>query len=208
MLTGNDSCRRIVGTGVRYSLAESCPSDRLAVERFIGERFAAAYGARLTSFMPRLLALRTTNGELVGACGLRSASQRLFVERYLDQPIEEAIGQELGITVERQQIVEVGQFAGVGAGAARAIILHLTASLFGEGVRRVTFTGTARLRNAFHRLGLEPIDIAVADPARLARDEQLQWGSYYHCQPRVQFGNIAEGFGRLTQPPPARTAQA
>jgi hypothetical protein len=79
------------------------------------------------------------------------------------------------------------------------MIMQLTAQLFREGFRWVVFTGIAELRNAFYRLGLDPIDLAIADPTRLDRREQLQWGSYYQRMPRVQFGDVAEGFAALTR---------
>jgi hypothetical protein len=208
MLASNEVCRQTTPSVITHALAEQCREDRVAAERFISERFAATYGAQLTTFMPRLFSLRTAQGEMVGAFGLRPASQRLFLERYLDHPVEAVLGEALGMSVERQQIVEVGHFAGSGAGASRAMIIQLTARLHREGFRWVLFTGTAGLRNAFYRLGLDTIDIAPADPTRLDRREQLQWGSYYQHMPRVQFGDIAKGFSVLsrTTPPSSRSA--
>jgi Thermostable hemolysin len=198
MLGSNGICRRTASSAITYVLAEQCREDRVAVERFIGERFAATYGAQVSTFMPRLFALRSAKDKMVGAFGLRLASQRVFLERYLDHPVEAVLGEALGVSVERQQIVEVGHFAGSVAGAARAMIIQLTARLHREGFRWVLFTGTARLRNAFHRLGLHTFDIATADPARLDWHERARWGSYYQHMPRVQFGDIAEGFSALS----------
>ena len=62
----------------------------------------------------------------------------------------------------------------------------------------MVFTGTVALRNAFFRLGLNPIDMAAAAPERLGAAERAQWGSYYEHLPRVLFGNIAEGYSALT----------
>ncbi|MCB1954063.1 MAG: thermostable hemolysin [Rhodocyclaceae bacterium] len=176
-------------------LCECLPGGREPVRQLIRDRFHEAYGARIASYMPRLLGLHRAGGSgPLGAVGLREAKrQALFVERYLDQPIEAAIGTCIGRAVPRSEIVEVGQFAGSSAGAFRSLILRLIDQLHAEGHRWVVFTGTTALRNAFSRLGLSPVELASADPARLAPAERDAWGSYYHHDPRVMFGDIREG---------------
>jgi hypothetical protein len=200
MRPSDESSNRLASERI-YTLVEQCQDDRAAVESFISQRYAATYGATLTNFMPRLFSLQSAQDEIVGAFGLRPASQELFLERYLDRPIETAIGDACGISVVRQQIVEVGHFSGTGAGTARAMIMRLTVRLFHEGFKWVVFTGTVGLRNAFYRLGLDPIDMGPADPTRLDPRERLQWGSYYQGKPRVQFGNIVDGFTALRHTP-------
>ncbi|HWZ48671.1 MAG TPA: thermostable hemolysin [Herbaspirillum sp.] len=185
-----------------YTFAEQFGDSRAGVEKFISKRYTAAFGATLTNFMPRLFSLHSAKGDMVAALGLRPASQRLFLERYLDHPIEAVLGNALGMPVERRQIVEVGHFAGAGVGASRAMIKQMTAALFHEGFRWVAFTGTIGLRNAFYRLGLNPMDLAPADPMRLDHNERLQWGRYYQEMPRVQFGDITDGFAALRHPNP------
>lgn len=171
---------------------------RQAAEAMISSRFAAAYEARIGHFMPRLLSLQTLSGLPVGVCGLREAAvQPLFLERYLAQPIEQAIATAIGQAVERHSIVEVGQLAGRGAGTFRALILRVTERLHEEGHRWVVFTGTTALRNAFARLGLTPQELALADPACLSAAEKADWGSYYQHGPRVMFGDIHEGFAAI-----------
>jgi hypothetical protein len=56
----------------------------------------------------------------------------------------------------------------------------------------VVFTGTAKLRNSFHRLHLNPLELAPALPERVGKDANA-WGHYYQCQPRVMVGDLAEG---------------
>jgi hypothetical protein len=185
--------------GTIDGLAEAVQEGRGQVQEFIYKRYAAQYGAKLLHFMPRLFSYRSESIGLIGAFGLRAADQRLFLERYLDDPIESTLASRLGIEVNRKHIVEVGQFAGTRAGAVRAMIVGLTAHLHNEGYRWVAFTGTSGLRNAFHRLGLNPLDIARADPGRLTTDELAQWGTYYQNDPWVQFGNIAEGYAALSR---------
>lgn len=187
-LTRNDAPRLIEHSG----------DGRQAAETMISSRFAAAYEARIGHFMPRLFSLQAPSGQPVGVCGLREAAgQPLFLERYLAQPIEQAIAAAIGQTVERHSIVEVGQLTGRGAGTFRALILRITERLHEEGHRWVVFTGTTALRNAFARLGLAPRELALANPACLSAAEKADWGSYYQHGPRVMFGDIHEGFAAI-----------
>lgn len=175
-------------------LREHAPDEAAPVQRYIQQRYAAAYGARLEHFMPRLFSLRAPDGGMLGAFGIRTGEQHFFLERYLDESVERAIGRRLGAHVARRRIVEIGQFAGWGPGAMRAMIAMLTARLHGEGVEWVVFTGTRALRNAFQRLGLQPCVLTRAEADRLDPMERPAWGRYYAHAPLVLFGNVAEGF--------------
>lgn len=172
---------------------------RESLETFIRERFALHYQARIRHFMPCLLGLHANNGEVQGAVGLRSAQRRpLFLERYLDEPIEQAISRRCGREVPREEIVEVGNLAAFGNGSARLLIVALTNLLVAQGFRWVVFTGTPALLNSFQRLALTPIALGLADPARMG-DELADWGSYYASRPQVMAGEILPGHQRLLQ---------
>ena len=177
-----------------FELFEHVGADRAVAERFISQRFSESFGSRVEAFMPRLFTLRNRDGDICGAFGLRSASRKLFLEQYLDTPIEKTVAARAGRTVERQAIVEVGHFSGTFPGAVRALICLLTERLHREGFTWVVFTGTAGLRNAFSRLGLSPLDIQAATADRLPVEDRAAWGSYYDHSPRVLVGNIQEGY--------------
>jgi len=187
---------------IPLKLHEHTGAERAEVERFIRFRFASSFGALVDAFMPRLFSLRSETGELCGAFGLRNAARRLFLEQYLDFPIEHEIALRCGHIVQRRVVVEAGQFCGIYPGVVRSMIRLLTQHLHCEGFEWVAFTGTAPLQNAFSRLGLSPIDIHAADVARLPEAERSAWGSYYHHRPRVLVGHIGEGQNMLA---PRRT---
>ena len=149
--------------------------------------------------MPCLLGLHGDNGEVQGAVGLRSAQRRpLFLERYLDEPIELAVARRSGRPVPREEIVEVGNLAAFGSASARLLIVALTDLLVAQGFRWVVFTGTPTLLNSFQRLALEPLALAPADPARMG-EELADWGSYYASRPQLMAGEILPGHQRLLQ---------
>lgn len=178
-----------------FDLTECRNGDRAEAESFIRETFALAYGASVRSFMPRLLAVCLKNGDLMAAFGVRSANEeRLFLESYLDQPIEQAIQEETGVKLDRSKIVEIGNLAAIYPGGVRWMIVALTVMLYEEGYEWVVFTGTSALRNGFHKLGLHPIEICPARIERLDAEERACWGTYYDNKPAVMIGNIRQGF--------------
>ena len=177
-----------------FELFEHVGADRPAAEQFISQRFAESFGSNVEVFMPRLFSLRNQDGDICGAFGLRSANRKLFLEQYLDTPIDKAIAARAGSLIERRSIVEVGHFSGAFPGAVRAMITLLTERLHREGFEWVVFTGTTTLRNAFSHLGLSPIDIQAATVDRLPAEERAAWGNYYDHAPRVLVGNVQEGY--------------
>ncbi len=181
-----------------YELVEHDLAARTVVEQFIHARFAASYGATVRNFMPRLLTLRGAAGNIHGAVGLRPAmTEQLFLETYLDVPIEIAIAATVGHPVDRQRVVEIGNFASAVPGTTRAMIEALTILLHHEAFEWVSFTGAAGLRNAFTRLQLHPTRLCSADPERLNASERNHWGTYYDHAPCVYIGNIREGHAAL-----------
>jgi hypothetical protein len=171
--------------------------DRAGLQRFIAESFARVYGARIAHFAEQLVGLPEATGGWAAAAGYTLAAQRrLFVEQYLDRPVEQAIAAALGEGIARSQIVEVGNFAAHTPGAARQVISCMTALLHHLGRTWVVFTSTRSLLNSFARLGIAPIVLAPADPTRLP-DRGVSWGSYYATGPQVMTANIPLGFIHL-----------
>lgn len=193
------ACRRVEPQGKpSFDLREADASTRPQLERFIARRFAEVYDARLYSFMPRLFGLYCTDGQLHAAFGLRAASaQPLFLERYLDAPIEAYVAERSDAPASRRRIVEVGNLAGATPGAVRELIVLLSDRLFDEGFHWVAFTGSAGLCNSFSRMGLPLSVIASAPVERLRPEERQYWGRYYDKSPSVMLGDVAGGRRQL-----------
>lgn len=174
-------------------------AERRAVEGFIAASFLRAYGAHLTRFFPLLLALR--HGEtLVAACGLRRAAHEpLFLETYLDRPVDDAIGAATAERVARTAIVEVGNLAVTRAGLARSLIVELTHYLKKMGLAWCVFSAVPSLRNNFIRLGIPMIPLAPADAGRLPVDERARWGTYYESAPAVIAVRVAAAHAALAR---------
>lgn len=163
---------------------------RDAVERFIRAVYASRYGARLRSFAPTLVALTDPHGQLVAAAGYRSAaSGPLFLERYLDAPVQRLLRGTDGVDAPREAIVEVGHLVASRAGEGRRLIGLLGPVLADAGFDWVVSTLTQELRHLFLRMGVAPLALGVADPATLGPDA-ADWGSYYDHRPVVLAGHL------------------
>ena len=172
---------------------------RAGLERFIADAFQASYGARISHFCDTLVGCRDGGGAWTAALGFSLAADGpVFLEQYLDAPLEIDIGERLGQPVARDGLVEVGNLAASCPGQARALIMHTTDLLYHMGLHLVAFTATASLLNSFGRLRLQPRFLAAADPSRLAQSGS-DWGSYYDTQPQVMFGDIRYGYEKLAR---------
>ncbi|MCY1494781.1 Thermostable hemolysin [compost metagenome] len=179
------------------ALLRAGDAGRAEAEAFVHERFDHMHHADVHRFMPELVAMRDADGRLAAVAGMRLAAQEpLFLERYLDDPLEVPVARLAGRPVRRGELVEVGNLASPSAGSARLLIVAMTWLLAARGLEWVAFTGATSLLNSFHRLGLEPSVLAAADPARLGA-ERDGWGSYYEQHPQVFAGSIRHGHEQL-----------
>jgi len=178
----------------RWRFATVGAEIRPAVESFIAAGFLKAYDAHLTEFMPELVVLHD-HGELAAACGLRpAAASPLFLEQYLDLPVEHALA---ACGAERHTIIEIGNLSIARPGYARHLVCGLTRLLHERGMRWALFSAVPALRNNFRRLGIPMTDLGPADPARLPATVRANWGSYYLQQPQVTAVQVATAFAAL-----------
>lgn len=168
---------------------------RAQVEQFIREVYARRYDARVGAMTPFLVALES-EGEILAAAGYRPASQPLFLEHYLDAPIEAVLHRLAADAPARAGIVEVGHLAATRPGAGRLLMPMLGAHLAQSGFEWVVSTATEELRHMFARMKLEPLVLGVADPGVLGTGA-AQWGSYYSHHPLVVAGSIEAGMARI-----------
>lgn len=173
------------------------PQRRAAVENFIRHAFERAYRARISGLLPTLMALER-DGELAAACGIKRAGfERLFLEVYLDLPVERILAEKSGAGVRRHAIVEVGNLAVARAGYARQLIINLTRHLASEKAEWAVFSAVPQLRNCFRRLDVPLVPLALADRNRLLPAEREAWGTYYDGTPQVTAVKVATAHAAL-----------
>lgn len=155
------------------------------VQAFVQGIYAERYGAHITEFAPVLLALRDAQGALVAAVGYRCAAlEPLFLERYLDSPVEQVLLGMHATQTARRDMVEVAHLVALRPGEGRRMMAELGRWLGQQGVHWVVSTVTRELRHLFLRMGIAPLALGVADPERLG-DRAHDWGSYYEHDPVV-----------------------
>jgi hypothetical protein len=156
---------------------------RNVAETFIRKVYADEYGADLRGFPSRIFALLSNSDEIVCAAGVRFQDDGFFSERYLDLPIEQALGAASTRKISRDEIFEVTTFA---SRAPRATVGFIeSVGNFGEanGFVWSFFTLTRRLHRLVERVGHPLTHLADADCCRIP--DYDRWGTYYASEPKV-----------------------
>lgn len=186
-----------------FAVAQPDAPERGELEAFVAEAFQRGHDATVASFMPTLLSLRDGSGRLRGVVGLRGAApQPLYLEHYLDRPVESAIATATGQAIRREQVVEVGNLAGTNCRAAVRLVALLPSYLLSLEFQWIVFTATSAVRGILQGLGAPLVELARADGNRVANGPD-RWGRYYDTDPRVFAGYLPlsrriPGFNRAT----------
>jgi hypothetical protein len=177
-----------VGGGLQLTFADPTSAERPEFERFVSEAFERRHEAVVRTFMPVLAGCRNRERRLCTVVGLRNAtSDALFLERYLDRPVHEAIGNATGRPVRREQLVEIGNLAGGNCRAALRLVAALPYLLLAMRFEWVVFTATSTVRGMLATLGAPLVELARAGEACAAGGVD-RWGRYYRNDPRVCAG--------------------
>ena len=181
------------------ALHQKASPDRAGAEVFLDQAYGRAFGGKIRRHYPEIMTLRDQTGGVLAAVGFRRAAHDpLFLEQYLDHPVEQAVALHSGRTTERRQIAEIGSLASNNPGASLILFLALARHLDQQGCALAVATATRQLRRSFARVGFETRQLAAADRSRLAGGAE-DWGSYYETDPVVLVGEIAPALPALAQ---------
>ncbi len=174
-------------------------SRRDSLEQFIAGGFAAAYDARITQFMPHLLAV-TLHGQWQAVLGIRSGlAPRLFVEQYLDADICTVLA-SAGIQTQRAQVAEIGNLYASGRQQTLLLFIAMAVALYQQGYRHLVCCATPTVMSMLSRHGLQLNVLAEGDPGRLG-DAAADWGSYYQRHPQVCQLDLAAAYQLIMAKP-------
>ncbi len=161
-------------------------ADRAEIEQFIRDIFQLACGARVRFFLPVLMSLRDLDGKLIAACGIRSAgTERLYMENYMDKPIEQVLSERAGSPIKRSDIVEIGNYSVAEMGTSRLLVNAIFNQLHATSKQWAVFTAIQLVQNALIKQNIFPRILCNADIKCLPPEEQHEWGSYYEQNPQV-----------------------
>jgi len=159
---------------------------RREVEAFIAAVFKQVYGAEVNQFMPQLVALRDASGILMAAFGLRNAAQeKLFLEQYVDEPIEQLMSRQLQRNIRRAEITCIGNLAVANPRNAGVLIAHVIQHSLSMDLPWGVATAHHSLQNGLIKGGVDLFPMAMANPERLSAEERAKWGSYYKHTPQI-----------------------
>lgn len=188
-------------SAARVAVVQRTDPERLRLERFIHRRFAEHYGAHVSDFLPVLLGIFDARRRIQAALGLCGCgSGALFLEHYLDRPVEAELTAQVQQPVARTRIVEIGNLACSARGATRALVCAMADYLLQSKFEWIACTMGPYVANTFRRLGLPLLDLGPAERSRLPAAERERWGSYYAQQPRVMAGRIRDAARILPAP--------
>lgn len=172
---------------------------REKLEKFIGRRFAEEHQTTLCDFLPNLLSL-SLREEIVAAIGFSFASQKkLFLENYLEQPVEAILSKRLGREIARNSCVEVGNLAASQSGLTIALFIILVCAMANNGFEYLVFTAGSSLSKKFHRIGLETEMLGKAQENLIKKSSTSDWGSYYENDPAVTYCKLQQALTLIEQ---------
>ncbi|WP_395336664.1 thermostable hemolysin [Novosphingobium sp. BL-8H] len=161
-----------------------------APAELVRRQYLAAHGAHVKPTYEHMMA-KSRAGVVKAALGYRRAGEMpLFLERYLEAPIEQVLSDVLAQDVRRDSVLEIGNLAADDAMSLISLWGAVANDLGGQCEVAVA-TLTAGLRSMFVRIG---VPLHFLAPAKICRvDDPAIWGRYYDCDPWVCAGIIEEG---------------
>lgn len=183
-----------------FSLHDVDSPQRAELEAYITRQFGCAYGATITEYLPQLFSMRC-QGRVSAVAGIRVAAKgELFVERYLDDPVEQVLNRFSQTFVVRQNVVEIGNLVATHRGVSQLfLILHATV-LYEAGIKWAVFSATDGVAAIIDKLNFVTVNLGLADPECLGEDAD-QWGRYYDTRPTVLAADIVATVAGFRQSP-------
>jgi hypothetical protein len=175
---------------------------RAGVEAYLEAAYARAFDGRIRRHYPMLMSVRDAQGVIQAAVGFRFADEApLFLEQYLDEPVENAITRVFRGPAARNQIAEIGNLAARDHAASLLLFQRLAGHLLARDRTHAVATVTRQLRRRFRRLGFVTQSLTPAGPEKLSSGV-ADWGGYYARDPEVLAGAIGQTWPSFAQAGP------
>lgn len=176
--------------GLEMNAYEESDSGRKLVEKHIQNVYKKSFGAHFSHFMPTLISAREASCEPHLSFGLRSAAeQSLFLENYLQSPVEQVLSCAVRSLINRESIAEIGNLAFSHTENLQRDLVAIACYCQQQGYRYVVCTATRALRLLFLRAGMKPVTLGQATQNDAPKDGS-HWGDYYETAPQIIGGNV------------------
>ncbi|SFB97082.1 thermostable hemolysin [Pseudoalteromonas denitrificans] len=153
---------------------------RAQLQSFITEGFEKAFDAHVSSFLPLLIQLGDSKPR--ATLGLRSARSALFIEQYLNAPIEKLILSSKPVL--RNEIAELGNLYSSNRRFTVPLFMTMAVSLFLADFKYLTFSGTDQVRTLLTKLDVSFVELKDAKQDAL-KEGMNDWGDYYLHAPKI-----------------------
>ena len=175
----------------KIQLVSEASDIRRDVELFIQASYKKHFLAHLSGFFPLILAVtKISDGSIIGALGLRYADEEeLFSECYLNQPIEELIKENETRKIQRNKILELGNFVVRERSDIKNILPVFSQYIKSLDVDWVVYTLTQPIRFYFDKFALKLIFLQKAD-IKAVNGAASDWGRYYKFNPAVYYSSV------------------
>jgi hypothetical protein len=196
--------QRLVLPTTNCALLTTASPERKSLENYIADKFKRSHQASITEFMPQHFTIQCENS-IAAVAGIRKAKDHnLFVEHYLDRPIEQELSQTHMRPIDRNGIIEIGNLVSTKAGASQLIFILLTAVLYEANYRWAIFTATEQVEQLLKTCPFRLYSLGKADASRLGKNA-AQWGNYYENNPRLLTGDLADAMKQAQLNPETST---
>lgn len=184
-------------TSVRFEEFDTPSGQEL--EQFVSTCFRGAFEADVHSHLPYFLSAYSDT-TLTATLGFQPVPEDkpIFIEQYLDCPVEQAILIKAHRAVSRHKVVELGSLSSAKKGFSELVFILIAAILYEAGYEWVVFTATKQVQQLINKLGLSTVELCNADPTKLY-DKSQSWGHYYESNPKVLAGDLHYGMTVLRQ---------
>ncbi len=170
---------------------------RRAVEQQIQNAYAKSFDAHVSHFMPTLISAGIANTPPHLNFGLRcAADQTLFLENYLQAPVEQVLSSTVRSQISRKCIAEIGNLTFDHTENLQQDLMSIASYCQQQGYRYVVCTATRALRLLFLRAGMKPVLLGQATQGDAPKDGS-HWGGYYETAPQIIGGNVLLGLQHL-----------
>jgi len=179
--------------GGHFSVESRESALRQELETAIRQGFDTHFGACIEGFMPALASFELQGKKAI--IGYRPANaEPLYLESYLDEPIDILLANITNEPVSRSDIVEVGQLVVEDRRIVEPLFRALVPFLLGQGYQWICFTGTHKIRRLLAHTGFAGLAVAYAAESAVSGSGD-RWGSYYSNDPQVIVGKLDDPRG-------------
>lgn len=178
--------------------ARGCPEYN-KVEAFINKSFKKKYSTE-AKFVPSILISLNYNKRIFEVLGMGLAeSGPLFLEQYLQYPIEQEIGFFYKTAIKRESIAEMGTVISFCRSTKQLLLILLINYLYKTNREWLVLLSNSEIENTLKRMHFTTVPFS---------DESIkkkeQWAGYLNDESRIMYGHIPSAMSILMQKPLTR----